>query len=182
MNTYTIMNYIVKNDDLEEIINTGLKFAKEANRKEILDEMKIYHENFNEILREILDEYMFEAANIAKHLNYFMKKEYVKVEKVDVTFGLSEETALELIETYSDLRLYQEINKYIDLVERLKEARKKIENVLKQTLYTKQSIKRIHKTFSDLDIYVTDAQIKAYIDKYIRDHDFITLVDSDFIY
>ena len=96
--------------------------------------------------------------------------------------GYHFESAIDFIETYSDFRLYQEIKKYIDLVERLKEVREKIENVLKQTLYTKQSIKRIHKTFSDLDIYVTDAQIKAYIDKYIRDHDFITLVDSDFIY
>lgn len=187
-----VIDFNRKYKELTDMCNFALALAKQSTRNVILDRLEAEFNSMNIIIRDVIEGFMIDCANVANDIYFIMSKEEIEIEdaafKSDVVrktdkghaFTIDGVNELTHLKNISD-PLTEEIGMYTTLLTELIEEKEKAEKQVKKNLLSEQNLRQMQKYYRELGIKFDKEEVKQSIKEMLEEHSVMDLLKNNYI-
>lgn len=187
-----VIDFNKKNKEFAEMANFALSLGKQSTRNVILDRLGVEHANMSIVIRDIIEAFMIDCADVANELYFLISREEIEIEdtvfKSDVVRKTDEGNAFTIdgVNELTHLKnindpLAEEIGMYITLLRKLMEEKYKVEEKIKKDLLSEQNLNQMEKYHREFGIKFDKEEVKQSIKEMLVKYGVVYLLKNNYI-
>ena len=187
-----VIDFNKKNKELVEMANFALSLGKQSTRNVILDRLEAEYKNIDIVIRDIIEAFMVDCADVANELYFLISREEIEIEeavfKSDVVRKTDEGHAFTIdgVNELTRLKntndpLAEEIGMYITLLSELMKEKERAEKKIKKDLLSEKNLRQMQKYYKELGMKFDKEEVKQSIKGMLEEYSVVYLLKNDYI-
>ena len=187
-----IIDFNRKNKELAEMANFALSLAKQSTRNVILDKLEAEYKNMSIVIRDIIEAFMVDCADVANEIYFLISREEIEIEdtvfKSDVVRKTDEGHAFTIdgVNELTHLKntnnpLVEAIGMYTTLLKELMEEKERVEKKIKKDLLSEKNLRQMQKYYKELGMKFDKEEVKQSIKGMLEEYSVAYLLKNNYI-
>ena len=181
-----------KYKEIADMCNLALYYGKKEARECSLNKIQEEYKNVNIVIRDIIEAFMIDCAEVANELYFITTKEEIEIEnttfksdvvrKTDEYFGFTIDAVNEL--TYlknTNDPLVEVIGMYTTLLSELMKEKERAEKKIKKDLLSEKNLRQMQKYYRELGIKFDKEEVKQSIKEMLEEYSVAYLLKNNYI-
>ena len=178
--------------EIADMCNLALYYGKKEARECSLNKIQEEYKNMDIVIRDIIEAFMIDCANVANDIYFMVNKEEIEIEdavfKSDVVrktdeghaFTIDGVNELTHLKNVSD-PLTEVIGMYTTLLKELMEEKERVEKKIKKDLLSEKNLRQMQKYYRELGIKFDKEEVKQSIKGMLEEYSVAYLLKNNYI-